>query len=272
MKLSRFGLVALAMGVALVHLTCHQALFTAPPDTTIVLIANPTFIPANTGISVITGVLTESTGTPVADGTVLQCFTNLGRVDPEGRTNDGVAKVNLYADSRSGTATVQCLSGGAASGGTPTTTTTQPPSSLTAGSFREASLAGSKAVSAVSANSDKIDVIIGSANPQSMFVTANPQRITTPRFTTIAANVFGADGNPVSNVPVFFTIDLPTDGTTLQETLDSGGSPRYTDNNGRATDILRTSYDPAEKSKTVSVTASIPGDPAAPKSVTVIVN
>lgn len=259
MKTSRLFL----MGLAVTHLTCHQALFTAPPGTTIELIANPTFIPANTGISVITAILTETTGTPVADGVVVQCFTDLGRVDPEGRTNDGVAKVNLYADSRSGTATVQCISGGPASGGnTPSPTPTPPPSSLTTSSVVQ-----TKAASAAQAAT--ATVTIGSANPTSMFVTANPQRITTPRYTTIAANVFAANGNPVANVPVFFTIDLTSD-PILQESLDSAGSPRYTDNNGRAVDILRTAYDPAEHPKTISVLANVPG--SVQGSVPVIIN
>jgi hypothetical protein len=266
MKTSRLFLASL-VALAAVHLTCHQALFTAPPGTTIELIANPLFIPANTGVSLITGILTESTGTPVADGVVMQCFTDLGRIDPEGRTNDGVAKVNLYADSRSGTANVTCISGGPASGGstpsptaTPTTGTTSAPGG---------NVVHVKAASAVQQGGN-VSVTIGSANPASMNVTANPQRITTPRYTTIAANVFDSHGNPVSNVPVFFVVDLPSDGTTLQETLDSAGSPRYTDNNGRATDILRTSYDPAERSKTVSVTASIPGSVS--KQVSVVIN
>jgi hypothetical protein len=258
------------VGLAVTLLTCHQALFTAPPDTTIQLIPNPGFIPANTGVSVITGILTESTGTPVADGVVMQCFTDLGRIDPEGRTNDGVAKVNLYADSRSGTANVQCISGGPSSGGTPTsTTTTPPPGSLTAGSFRATGVVQTKAATATGPGT--ATVIIGSANPRSMIVTATPQRITTPRYTTIAANVFAADGNPVSNVPVFFSIDLASD-PILQESLDSAGSPRYTDNNGRAVDILRTAYDPAEHPKTISVIATVPGNSVAPGSVSVIIN
>jgi hypothetical protein len=230
------------------------------------LIANPTFIPANTGISVITAILYDGTGSPVADGTVVQFFTDLGRIDEQGRSNDGVVRVNLYADSRSGTATVTAISG--VGGAAP-----QPTASSESSSSRTAEAKGAgqaKAAVAVAAQAS-VPVTIGSANPASMFVTANPQRITTPRYTTIAANVFDSRGNPVSNVPVFFTVDLPTDGTVLQETLDSGGSPRFTDNNGRATDILRTSYDPAERPKTVSVTATVPGG-LTPGNVTVMVN
>ena len=248
MKTSRLALVGLALVLGAVHLTCHQVLFTAPPGSSMQLIANPTFIPANTGVSVITAVLYDGTGSPVADGTVVQFFTDLGRVDEQGRTNDGVARVNLYADSRSGTATVQAISG--SEGAAPSPTATPPPGSLTGQAEHV------KSVAAVAASAF-VPVTIGSANPTSMIVTANPQRITTPRYSTIVANVFDTRGNPVSNVPVFFTIALPTD-SVLQETLDSAGSPRFTDNNGRATDVLRTSYDPAERPKTVTVNATVP--------------
>jgi hypothetical protein len=115
-------------------------------------------------------------------------------------------------------------------------------------------------------------VTIGSLNPASVNATANPQRVTSPRYTTITANVFDGSGNPVSNVPVFFEITLPTgDEPLLQESLDSGGAPRFTDNNGRATDILRTGYDPAEHPKTVTIHVSLAGG-GQTDDVTVIIN
>lgn len=254
MKSWRLALAGLAGGLALFQVTCHQALFTAPPDSSLSLIANPTSIPANTGISVITAIVTEPSGSPVADGTVVQFFTTLGRIDEQGRTNDGVARVNLYADSRSGVAEVTASSGGPVTGGGGTTTTTTPSPTTTLTTSHGVQ---SKASSAAAA-SDSVSVTIGGAIPASMFVTANPRRITSPRSSTIAAYVFDGDGNPVANVPVFFTVDLPEEGV-LQETLDSNGSPRFTDNNGRAADTLRTSYDPAERPKIVTVRATVPG-------------
>ena len=106
------------------------------------------------------------------------------------------------------------------------------------------------------ATTQTISVTIGSANPTSVFLTANPQRITQPRHSTISAYVFGNDGNPVSNVPVFFSVSLA--GGSLEESMDSSGTPIFTDNNGRAVDILRTSYDPDAPPKTVTVHAEIP--------------
>jgi hypothetical protein len=261
MKMSRFAL----LGLSALQLTCHQVILTAPDGSTMTLIANPGFIPANTGVSEITALMYAPTGSPVHDGTVVQCFTNLGRIDEQTKTNDGVARLNLYADSRSGQATVQCFSGGSAGTSTPPTTT--PPSSLTG-----ASLARTKDVSAVTAATGTVTVDIGSQTPASVVVTANPQRITEPRSSLITATVFDNRGNPVSNVPVIFTVDLPSDGTVLQETLDSGGSPRYTDNNGRAVDTLHTEYDPAARSKTVTVTATVPVAASLAKPVSVVIN
>src|SRR5262245_48567741 len=57
-------------------LKCHQVLFTAPAGTTVSAIANPEFIPANGGVSVISGLLILPSGAPVADGTQVQFFTN----------------------------------------------------------------------------------------------------------------------------------------------------------------------------------------------------
>ena len=267
MKTSRFVLVSLALvSLAVVLVTCHQSILIAPPGSSLTLIANPTFIPANTGVSVISALIYDGTGFPVADGTVVQFFTNLGRIEEQGRTNDGVARVNLYADSRSGTALVQAFSG-SGSATTPSTPPTTNPSPGTGTATR-------KGITASLDASGSVEVRIGSATPRSVFVAANPQRITQPRFSTITATVFDENGNPVSNVPVFFTVDPPTDpnGPGLEEAMDSGGAPRFTDNSGRASDVLRTSYDPAARPKTVSVTATVPLGTALEKKVSVIIN
>jgi hypothetical protein len=270
--ISRLSVLGVILGLAALHITCHQALFVAPAGSTLSLVANPTFIPANTGVSVITAIVYDGTGFPVADGTVVQFFTSLGRIDEQGRTNDGVARVNLYADSRSGQAKVTAISGTGevAPGGNPSGSPPPSPTPTPSGGGLVAPQVKSvTAVGAVSAAAS-IDVFIGGAIPASGFITANPQRITNPRFSTIAVYVFDGDGNPVANVPVFFDMVLPTDGTILQETLDSAGSPRFTDNNGRATDILRTSYDPAEMPKTVEVRFTVPAGPTG--TVTVAIN
>jgi hypothetical protein len=190
---------ALALGGLLALPGCAGSPQLAPLDSTIVLIANPTFIPANGGVSVISAVVTEAIGTPVPDGTVVQFFTSLGRIDREGRTRDGVARVNLVSDARSGIAAVTAVSGVA-------TGTLDPP------------------------------VSIGGVLPTRMVVIADPSRITTSRSTHIIATVLDGNGNPVPNVAVSFRVIVDP----ATEFMDSAGNPIFTDNNGRAEDVMRT--------------------------------
>lgn len=206
------------MGLGL--LTCHQAILTAPEGTKLYLSVNPLSIPANGGKAEVSALLIEPAGTPVADGTVVQFFTTLGRIDEQGKTNDGVARVNLVSDSRSGTATVTAYSGLA----------TATPASQ--------------------------DVKIGTLNVTEVVVTADPPRITASRSSHIFAYVRDKDGNPVVNVAVIFRVS-PSTGQTLTEWMDSGGRPLYTDNNGRAEDVMRTNYPRDAVQKTVTVRATV---------------
>jgi hypothetical protein len=232
---------------ALAHLTCHQVILTAPPGSTIALFANPEFIPAFGGVSVISALVTEPAGTPVPDGTVVQFFTNLGRVDEQGKTNDGVARVNLVSDSRSGTATVQAFSGGPATAASPGTGT-----------------GGSGA-------SNSVSVVIGSALPSRVQVTANPTRVTSPRESLIRAFVVDANGNPVFNIPVIFTVEQPS-GAAPTELMDSRGTPVHTDNNGVAEDRLLVRYSETAAAKTVTVRATVSFDSSKSATVAVTIN
>jgi hypothetical protein len=203
------------------------------PGSSISLIANPTFIIANGGVSVITAIVTEPAGTFVPDGSVVFFFTNLGRIDPQGKTVNGVARVNLVADSRSGEATVTAFSSGgevpaSGGGGGGTGTTTVP-------------------------------VMIGNVLPADVIVTANPASVVAGRQVAITANVFDANGNPVANVPVIFTLGAqgpPAPG----ERMESGGAQRFTDSNGQAFDTLITRVSTSGRgNRTLQVQASVPG-------------
>ncbi len=224
--------------LAVSHWGCEVPPLMAP-GSSITVFANPTFIVANGGVSVITALLVEPAGTLVPDGTVVYFFTDLGRIDPQAKTTDGLARVNLVADSRSGTAHVSAFSGGggaAPSGG-----------------------GGGNGVVVLDP-----PVTIGSALPDHVLVTADPQRLRGPGSATIIANVFDINGNPVANVPVIFSItDVTNIGTgpnTQQETLDSGGRQRFTDTNGQAFDTLRTRAVAGVDNKTVEVTATTAND------------
>jgi hypothetical protein len=197
--------------------SCEEAPLTAPNGSEIFLQANPTFVISNGGISVVTAVVTEPAGTLVPDGTEVLFFTNLGRIDPVGKTVRGVARVNFVSDSRSGRATVTAISGQAPGGTNPT-----------------------------------VEIAIGSALPSLVNVAADPQRITLPRNARIVATVFDEFGNPVQNVPVSFSID----GSLVEETLDSGGSLLYTNSNGQVSDTLRTQAPIGLGQKTLTVTAT----------------
>lgn len=233
--------LALACGAA-AQLTCHQAILTAPPGSTVTLFANPPFIPANGGVSVISALVIEPAGTPVPDGTVVQFFTTLGRIDEQGRTNDGVARVNLVSDSRSGTALVVGSSGSPAETGpapSPAPTASPGPAPVPGGS-----------------GSGSVQVVIGSARPERVIVTAdpNPIRVDGPRESVVSAFVFDVFGNAVANVAVIFSLkDPPT-----TERLEAEGQPVFTDNNGRAQDVLRTQYPLSSPPKQVTVVATVP--------------
>ena len=239
------GLLVLALSLPM----CTGVPLTAPSNTTITLIANPTFVPAHGGVSVVTAILVERAGTPVPNGTNVFFFTNLGRVDASAKTKDGIARVNFVSDSRSGLATVTAVSGGAAAPiptASPTPTTSAPLS------------LGMGVAYAQESNTGMVDIRVGSALPDFVLVVADPARITSPRHSFITANVFDLDGNPVANVPVIFTVTATGTGVALEETLDSGGRPQFTDTNGQAFDVLRTRSAFGGPQKVVTVTATTP--------------
>ena len=213
--------------------TCNQAIMVAPPGSTIdTLIANPEFIAAHGDVSVISGLVMKATGVPVDDGTVVQFFTTLGHIDEQGKTNDGVVRVNLVSDSRSGIAKVTAVSGGgAAPVPSPSASTASEGSPVVA--FSTGSVTGASDVTAALASASTT-VTIGSARPKFMIVSADPPHISTGRSTTILAQVFDDNGNPVANAPVIFTIDSCSPVGCSNERLASGGQAVFTDNDGRA--------------------------------------
>jgi hypothetical protein len=252
----------LVLVLALAHLTCAAVPLTAPSGSTLTLNANPTFVPANGGTSAVTAIVVEPAGTFVPDGTVVFFLTNLGRIDAQAKTKGGFAYATFVADSRSGTATVQAFSGGDAPSATPSASPTPTGvsgsvSTMARSTVLSAPVAVTTTPVPLAAASDSKTITVGSANPREIIVTANPPRITEPRNTEITATVYDESGNPVSNVPVVFTVAVPG-GRLLQEALDSGSQPRFTDTNGQARDTLRTSQNRADPQKQVNVTATIP--------------
>jgi hypothetical protein len=230
-----------AIAMVAVLVACTGAYLTAPSGSTIELVANPTFIASHGGVSELSAIVTEPAGTDVADGTVVLWTTTLGRVDPETRTRNGIARNRLVSDSRSGTAVVTVVSGGEAVAPSPAPTaspTTSPTTTTTpTTTLLRSTAAGGAAVIAALQNSDSIEITIGNVLVRDVLIRANPTRITNSSSTHVIATVLDANGNPVPNVPVFFEVIGASQDT---EFFDHAGAPIHTNNNGEAEDVLRT--------------------------------
>jgi hypothetical protein len=249
--------------MAMLLASCGAAYLTAPPGSTLTLVANPDFIASHGGVSELMAIVTEPAGTDVPDGTVVLWTTNLGRVDRETRTVRGIARNRLISDSRSGRATVVAASGAdalpptttAPSTTTPTSTTTTTTATTTPATRPAASsdfAALSASVAAGVQNSDAVEVVIGNANVATIRLRADPPRITGSNTTTVIATVLDPNGNPVANVPVFFEVIINLD----TDFFENGGAPVFTDNNGEAAATLRTRR---TLQGAITVRATVPG-------------
>ena len=271
--------VSAAVGAGLSMPGCESVPLTAGPGTTMTLTANPGFVPANGGASLVTAILVEPAGTFVPDGTEILCYTNLGRVDPSGKSVDGFVRVNFVSDARSGTANVCCISGGPAPSpsGSPSPTPTPTPvtgsTGVAARSTTRPPVFGANDIAA-DENQACTTITVGSALPAKIVLTANPQVLAQDRTASLVANVFDGSGNPVQNVPIIFTAEIPpppagTTAPSLTEFLESGGAPRYTDSNGQAFDTLTSRVANGTLAKVVTVTANPPVGTGATVDVTV---
>ena len=157
-----------AVALAAILASCEGAYLTAPPESSLTVTANPPFVPAHGGVSEVSAIVTEPSGTLAPDGTVVRWLTDLGRIDPETRTVRGIARANFVSDSRSGRATIRAISG--------------------------------------SVQGDPIEITVGNARVVAIRLRAVPSRITESNSTHVIATVIGESGNPVPNVPVFFEV------------------------------------------------------------------
>ena len=236
---------AVAVVLVMAVIACAGVLFTAPPGSTCTLIPNPPFVAANGGVSQITTIVTEPAGTPVSNGTIVEFFTDIGSIDPQGKTRDGIARVNFVADSRSGTAHITALCGGPpSSGGTGSTTTT-----LTTGTTVPVT-----PVTPGGSGTGSATVFVGNVRVVTVKLRADPPRITISNSTHVFAGVFDAAGNPVPNVPVYFVV---TDNVATD--FFDATFPLSTNNNGEAENVLRTRRTAVG---TIKVKASAPGNGA----------
>jgi PKD repeat protein len=144
----------------------------------------------------ISAFVSESSGTPVQNGTTVRFTTTLGAVDPvEALTRNGVAVTTLTAGNLSGVAQVRATSGGG-TGGTGTTAT------------------------------NVVEIPIGAAAVDTISVTANPSIVSANGGTVdVIANVFATGGRPLSGVAVAFSANRGTLSSTTAIT-DAAGEAR----------------------------------------------
>lgn len=226
---------------------CHKMPLTAPSGTAITLIASTNVLPVNGSTDVIailieggqstTGNNTTTNpgvGTPVHNGTLVTFTTSLGRIEPvEARTEGGRATVKLFADGRSGTATVTAFSG-------PATKT--------------------------------LEVAIGAAAAARVVLTASPQALpSSGGQTTITARVEDAQGNGLLGVPVSFTTTAgslsATSGLTNGDglattTLTSTAAATVTGNAGGSTGTVAVTLKPRTDLTITPPAAAVVSTPA----------
>ncbi len=200
-----FKYSALAVMVAMLTAACDKVPLLAPANSTITLSANTLIVPTN-GTTGLTAFVTESSGTPVQNGTTVRFTTTLGTVTPaETQTTNGLAVATFQAGTSSGIAEVHAISGGAtgSTSGTGTTATT----------------------------TNVVKITIGAAAVNAVTLRANPSSVgPTGGAVELIATVITDSGSPVLNVNVTFTSD--------QGVLSAQTVP--TDANGEARTVLTT--------------------------------
>jgi PKD repeat protein len=151
---------------------CKKAFITAPDSATLVVTVNPPTIPLG-GQAVVKVVGYKASGTMLPDGTKIFFSTNIGSIEPEKETVNGVAEALFRSnDNRSGVATITIISGNAQT--TP----------------------------------DSVTITIGSSALHSLSLSANPSELPIGGgFSTIRARAYDEDLNALSNIPVIFTTD-----------------------------------------------------------------
>ena len=172
---------ALAVVVALVA-ACDKVPLLAPNNSTINLSANSLVVPTN-GTTGLTAFVTESSGTPVQNGTTVRFTTTLGTVSPaETQTTNGIAVATFQAGASSGIAEVHAISGGATGSSTASGTTT----TIT----------------------NTVKITVGAAAVNAITLRANPSSVGPGGGSVeLIAAVVTENGAPVQNVLVTFNAD-----------------------------------------------------------------
>ena len=196
--------VGISLTLALMAAGCDKAQLLAPTGSTVTLTAGSIVLPTG-GTTQVTAFVSESSGTPVQNGTMVRFTTNLGQVDPvEVQTSNGYAVASFMAGDSAGVAEVRATSGG---------------------------IGGTAGAAAGSAASNVVQITIGSAAVETVVLGANPGTVPAGGGTVnLIATVVGAGGRALQGIAVTFNASAGQLGSTLV----------MTDVNGQATTTLTT--------------------------------
>ena len=149
---------------------CDKVPLLAPTQSTITLSVSSTAMGVN-GTAQVIATVTEQSGTPVQNGTLVTFTGSLGAFDPpEAETVNGKATTTFRSNGESGTAKIGAVSGGA--------------------------------------KATELDLRIGGAAAEQVVVRAEPTTIpATGGNAQIVASVTDISGNPLAGAPVVFSAD-----------------------------------------------------------------
>ena len=186
---------------------CDKVPLLAPVNSTNTLSANATVVPTG-GTVGLTAFVTESSGTPVQNGTSVRFTTTLGTVTPaDTQTTNGIAIATFQAGTASGVAEVHAISGGA------TGTTTG---------------------GGTAAAPNVVKITVGAAAVNTITVLASPTSVSPNGGSVqVIASVLDTNGGSLAGIPVTFSAD--------QGVLSPATA--VTDSTGQATTTLVTSVD-----------------------------
>jgi adhesin/invasin len=207
---------ALAIVLAMLLAACDKVPLLAPTGSAVTLSANASTVPTN-GTVGLTAFVTESSGTPVQNGTMVRFTTTLGTVTPaDAQTANGVAVATFNAGANSGVATIHAVSGGAGGG---------------SGSTNGGTGTGSTTTSTAT---NVVTITVGVAAVKTISVNASPTSVG-PNGGSVAvtASVLDPNGGSLAGIPVTFSAD------------HGGVNPgvAITDASGQATTTLTTSVE-----------------------------
>ena len=240
-----FGVAALTVAVVVVG--CDQVPLTSPTGSTISLSIDRSILPLN-GQATVRAVVTESSGTPVHNGTTVTFQPSIGRTDPvEAQTVNGIATATFLAGAVSGTGFIHAFSGGARTG-------------------------------SGNASSGGVEVKIGAAAAGGMSVSAAPSSISQSGGTvTISALVMDPSNNPLPGVSVLFTATAGTLSATTALS-DASGIARTQLTTTQTTTVTATAGTargevqvPASSAPSITITAPDTGVVGTPVPITVAV-